>query len=302
MKRLVLVLLVLAACVPEYVPPQENVAVPNQTSISSPPRISREFSSLDPTRTVKASDGSLFSLSENNTLLKVERPDRTWILKYERGRLAEIEGEQNVEFLYNQSRLSEIDFGARKMTFRYDSRGRLVEVRGGQEPLYFEYDSLDQIRGVRRGVAGKTSIDYDKEGRFKYITRGVRTVNVILDDKGRIRNFDGDDVKWILGYWRDDKLISLTGKAFGGGLAVSYGPGYPPTEAKVVHAKDSITFTAAYQDTLYTVVDDYLYCNYVRQLKEIPFEGESFAFFATYFGGDIAGYVAQQVRCLVYEN
>jgi hypothetical protein len=247
------------------------------------------------------SDGTEFKLSEDNRLVHISSKNGSWDFRYERGKLAEIVGEESYEFLYNRSQLSAIDLSGSKLIFRYDSRGRLVELKGGKENLYFDYDSLDLIRGVRRGVAGKTSIDYDKQAKIKYLTRGKRTVNAIYDDEDRLRNLDGDDVKFILGYWRDSKLISLSGKGFGQGLGVSYGPDYPPNESKIAHVVDDSVFHSAYKDTLYSVVDEYLYCKYVRQLNELLFEGESYAVYVNYFKGDMVGYLAMNVRCKVYE-
>lgn len=303
MKRLFILLCLLAllvACVP--VPEEPNEADPVQENVSPPITVpQRETDDVLPTRTVTVSDGTQFKLSEDNRRVVVVSPSGGWEFRYEHGKLAEINGKESFEFLYNRSQLASIDLSGSKLTFRYDSRGRIVELKGGKETLYFDYDSLDLIRGVRRGVAGKTSIDYDKQGRIKYLTKGKRTVNVIYDDTGRLRNFDGDDVKWIFGYWRDDKLISLSGKGFGQGLGVSYGPDYPPNEAKIAHVDDNRVFNSAYKDTLYSVVDEYLYCKYVRQLKELLFEGESYAFYVNYFKGDMVGYLSMNVRCKIYE-
>ena len=122
------------------------------------------------------------------------------------------------------------------------------------------------------------------------------------DERGRIRNFDGDDVKFILGYWRDDKLISLTGKTFGIGLTVSYGPELPPKGALIVHEGDDSRFTSNDTSAIYSVVDQYLYCKYIRRLKSLPFEGHSFAFYSTYFNGTVADYFRQNYVCVAFEQ
>ena len=150
-------------------------------------------------------------------------------------------------------------------------------------------------------VCGETKLDHDKEGKIISLTRGLKKTEVFYDDKNRVRNFDADDTKFIFGYWRDDKVISLTGKTFGAGLGLSYGPDYPPFEAKLVHVDDDSTFTSAYTETLYTVVDDYVYCVHVRRLKDLLFEGISYAFYVNYFKGDLPGYIARHFICLPYE-
>jgi hypothetical protein len=160
---------------------------------------------------------------------------------------------------------------------------------------------LDQISKVRRGVAGATSFEYDNKGLLKSISRGPIVTNVFFDDRGRIRNFDADDVQFIIGYWRDDKVIALSGKTFGQGLSVSYGPDYPPFAAKMIFIDDSSTFTSAYTDTLYEVVDEYVYCKYVRRLKDVLFDGLSYLFYVNYFKGDLPGYLAMHFACIPYE-
>lgn len=302
-KIIVLLLFLLIACRPDYVP--EKTPEPTSSpKIETPVTEQKQFSTEPATRTVKQA-GSIgtfiYGLTEDNRVVSIKKTGTTWDYKYEKGKLAEITGPQNIEFLYVNDKLSAIDFGATKLQFKYDSRDRLVEVKGAQETLHMDYDSLDQIRGIRRGVAGETNIDYDKQGKIKYLTRGKLTTNVFMDDKGRVRNFDADDTKLILGYWRDNKIISLSGMTFGPGIAVSYGPDYPPFEANVISAEDNSKFTAAYTDTLYKVVDEYIYCKYVRRLKEVLFEGISYAFYVNYFKGDLAGYLAMQFKCLPYE-
>jgi len=255
------------------------------------------------TRTVKQT-GSLgtfvYGLSEDNRILSIEKTGALWKYKYENGRLASISGPQNIDFIYNKTKLGAIHSGPNRLNFMYDLRDRLVEVKGAQETLHMDYDSIDEIRAVRRGIAGETSIDYDKKGKIKYLTRGPVTTNVYFDDRNRVRSFDAGDSKFILGYWRDDKLISLT--ALGPGVAVSYGPDYPPFEADVISASDNSQFTAAYTDTLYKVVDEYIYCQYVRALKDVLFEGTSYTVYVNYFKGDMAGYLAMQYRCIPYES
>ena len=298
-----LLLLLLIACAA----PQESApaVVPDGSPLEvviapSAPIIEKE----DATRTVRQSGSASakFGLTEDNRILKVEKTGSTWDVRYENGKLSELNGPRPVEFLYVQGQLSAIDLGSMKLQFRYDSRGRLNEVKGAQETLYFDYDTLDRLRVVRRGIAGKTQIDYGKNDSISAIIRGQVETKVFYDERGRLRNFDADDTKFILGYWRDDKLISLTGKTFGRGLAVSYGPNYPPREAKLAHESDNSVFSAAYESTLYRVVDEYLYCRYVRRLPDLLFDGISYAFFVDYFKGDVAQYIAMQYYCRIYEE
>ncbi|HLF54510.1 MAG TPA: hypothetical protein VI612_02210 [Candidatus Nanoarchaeia archaeon] len=293
---LILVLLLLIACTQTQIPQEQQQTTPQEAPQA--PEIIQLGNEL-PTRTVKQTSSkgtTVYGLSEDNRLLRVEK-DVIWEYVYQDGTLNEIKGPENIEFLNERNKLSAIDRGFTKLRFLYDSRGRIVELAGSEPNLHFDYDSLDLLRGIRRGVAGKTSLDYDKQYKIKYITRGQITTNVFYDDKNRVRNFDADDVKFILGYWRDDKLISLSGKTFGQGLTVSYGPDDNPNEAKFVAEFDDSTFTSAYKDALYSVVDKYLYCKYVRRLPDLIFDGISYTFYVNYFKGDMPGYIAQQFAC-----
>lgn len=85
-------------------------------------------------------------------------------------------------------------------------------------------------------------------------------------------------------------------------MTVSYGPDFPPFEAGIISPDDKSKFTAAYTDALYKVVDEYVYCRHVRRLKEVLFEGISYAFYVNYFKGDLAGYIAMQFKCVPYES
>lgn len=308
MKWIAILLCMLVACVP--------VSEPN---VAPTPALEKQIvkPTLPPvvplktepaTRTVKQ-EGTLgtfvYGLTEDNRVVRIEKTGATWEYHYDNGKLTEITGPEDIVFSYNQGTLSDIKKGPLNVHLTYDARNRLIEAKGYKETLYAEYDTENHLRGVKRGVAGQTGIDYDKKGLVKYLTRGQITTNVFFDDKSRVRNFDADDTKFIIGYWRDSKVISLTGITFGQGLTVSYGPDYPPLEAKIIYenkdAADNSVFTAAYTDTLYTIVDQYTYCKYIRRLKDVFFEGTSYVFYSNYFKGDLAGYLQMQFACIPYE-
>ncbi len=305
MMRITVVLLcLLLACVPVSEPVSGPIEKPVEHIEPPVVQPSADVKVEPATRTVKQT-GSIgtfiYGLTEDNRVVSIDKTGASWKFIYENGRLAEITGPQNIEFLYEQGKLSAIDSDASKLLLRYDSRGRLVEVKGGQQTLYIDYNSLDLVRSVKRNAVVSASFEYNDKGVVKSLSRGPIPTNVFFDDKGRVRNFDADDTKFILGYWRDDKLISLTGKTFGKGVAVSYGPDYPPFKADIISGDDNSIFTSAYTDTLYKAVDEYLYCKYVRRLKDVLFEGISYAFFVNYFNGSLADYIAMQFRCVPYE-
>ncbi|MBW2969558.1 hypothetical protein KY319_00340 [Candidatus Woesearchaeota archaeon] len=300
MKKIVFLLLLLVACAPvEEVPVSEPPAPVVEKVVQEP--VVEKF--VDPVvRTVKQSGTNknfVYGLSGDNRVLRVEK-NVLWEFVYEKGLLSEIKGPESFEFLYDNGKLSSIDLGATKIFFDYDARDRLVEVRGFKETLYMEYDSWDRLRRVKRGASGKTDFDYYEDGGIKRISHGIVT-NVFYDDKFRVRNFDADDSKFIIGYWRDDKVISLTGRTFGRGLLVSYGPDHPPFEAKVIFESDDSVFSSADTAALYGVVDDYVFCNYIRRLKDVSFDGVSYAFFVNYFKKGLPEYLAMNFVCVPYE-
>lgn len=300
---LFLILILSCSVRPPLEQPVKEEKVVNKTPEPAPiPE--KTFDDMSPTRTVKQESSSgvvQYGLTEDNELIYVKKNKDVWNFKYELGKLSEITGPENIEFLYRQGKLDAVDLGARKVQFDYDARNRLVKLTGLQYPVYVDYDSKDRITAVRRGISGKTSVDYDSRERISAISRGPKVMNVYYDEKNRTRGFDGDDTHFIIGYWKDNKIISLTGRTFGTGLSVSYGPDLPPTESLIVHAEDDSRFTASYTDTIYRVTDLYLYCRYIRRLKTIPFEGQSYAVFKDYFDGDIVDYFKMNYVCRAIE-
>ena len=155
------------------------------------------------------------------------------------------------------------------------------------------------LRTATRGLAGKTSIDYYKDNKIKYITRGSITSDTHYDDKGRLRSIGFGNAEIILGYWRDNKLIKITGRTYGKGMEVSYGPDYPPFNAKIISSDDNSEFTSTDTESLYKIVDLYLYCQYIRRLP-VLFDGNSFTFFANYFGNNVQEYFIMNELCEIY--
>ncbi|MBS3124879.1 hypothetical protein J4211_01335 [Candidatus Woesearchaeota archaeon] len=288
-------ILVLLSCT---APVQQPTTTQQTSETATTPQVTLNAPEEPATRTVnQVGNTATYGLSDDNRVLSIEKPDTTWKFTYSEGRLISITGPKNITFSYNESKLHNITADGKMFMLHYNQQGKLLEAKGGRETLYFDYDSLDFLRAVKRGVAGKTSIDYDKQGRIKYLTRGTITTNVYFTNRSLVNNFDADDTKLILSYWRDDKLASLAGKTFGQGLTVSYGPNYPPTEAKIVHGVDTSVFDASYKEALYTVVDRYLYCNYLSRYQDLLFDGVSYTFFTTYFSNNPADYLAMQYSC-----
>jgi hypothetical protein len=236
-----------------------------------------------------------YGYDENNNLVYFESPKGSWNFVYDNGRIKKILGPKDFVFDFSNGEIVENGVTS---TVEYDN-GRLITIESNP-PLHFEWGGSDDLRIVTRGVAGKTSLDYDDDHNIKYITRGSVTTNIRYDDKDRVRVLNADDVSYIVGYWKDSKLMKVTGSLQGKGMEVSYGPGYPPTSAKIISEDDETTFSAPDTESLYDTVDKYVYCNYVRRLP-VPFDGISYTIFHNYFKGSVEDYIILNKICEVIE-
>jgi len=214
----------------------------------------------------------------------------------------------DIKFIYDSGRL--VSFGNNKLGYEGDklvsigdfsltyTANHLSSVSSSKN-WYFDY-VMGNLDKIRLGVSGGTSFNYNSD-RIKSFNRGNLITNIKYDDKVRIRSFDSGDSELILGYWRDNKLISLTGSLAQKSLTISYGPDYPPFEAKFVSDSDNSIFTSAYTENLYSAVDFYLYCNYIYR-PELLFDGISYSIFINYFNGSVEDYVLNTFLCGVYES
>lgn len=303
-----LILIVLAACTPfqtQEIPLKTDSSL-NQTVLNESPKSQiniPEFS--DPIVQNVRLTGKInanFGFTKDSRLRMIEKNGEKWEFIYQKGKLVEIKGPSTIEFFYDQGKISQIKSSDADILFHYDQAQRLSHITGGRETIYFSYDTTQNLRTVNRGVAGETAFNYDKFGNVKQIEKGKRTTTLYYDDKNRVRQFDGDETQLILGYFKDDKLVSITGNIFGQGLAVSYGPAIPPLEAKIIYGKDQSVFTSSDTIPLYIAVDDYLYCNYMRRLPELIFDGTSYAFYHNYYNGTITDYLIKHFTCIPHET
>jgi len=281
---------------PQTIP--EKIIIPENTSINAPEILDPIVKSVKQTGTITATYG----LTKDDRIRTIEKNGEKWEYIYQRGKLSEIKGPTNIEFFYNQGKLHQIKTQGTTLLFNYDQAERPSHITGGKETIYLGYDTQNNIRTVNRGVAGETAISYDKNGNVKEIERARRITKLYYDDRDRVRQFDGDETQLILGYFKDDKLISMSGNTFGQGLTISYGPGTPPLEAKIIHGQETTTITSSETNSQYTITDDYIYCNFARRLPEIIFEGNSFAIFKNYYNGTITDYLVKHYTCVPYET
>jgi len=301
-KLIQVILLLLVACSTAQEPIVEKTKEQQPTIetqvINTPEAIEPVVKNVVQTGTQNANYG----FTRDNKLRTIEKDGQKWEYVHQKGKLTEIKGPKNVEFFYDQGKLHQIKEGAKSIIFNYDQAERLSSITGGRETIYLSYDTLQNLRTVNRGVAGETAFNYDKNNNIKEIERAKRITTLYYDDKNRVRQFDGDETQLIMGYFKDDKLISLTGNVQGKGIMVSYGPSQPPIEAKVIHDAGTNTLTSSDTNALYQVVDDMIYCKQLRRLPEILFEGVSYAFYDNYYNGTITDYFFKHYTCAPYET
>jgi len=301
---LIVLLCALVACAPAEkpvdMPKKEGQEPPKTVAVQAKPQAASEEYSIKAVTQAKARGQVAYGLAEDNRILAVDSPDASWKLHYQGDKLIEIKGPAPVEFFYDQGRLSRIE--ADKITYRlfYDQGGKLIKITTDQAPWHLSYDSKHQLRSVKRGASGSTFLDYDQKGNIEVLRRGNVATQLSYDDKNRLRKFDTGNTHFIVGFWRDNKLSSLSGKLFGQGLTISY-TSYPPLKASIIHESDRSEFTAPDTDALYMIVDEYVYCAHVRRLPTL-FEGVSFSVFDNYFDQTITDYFIKHFYCRIYET
>lgn len=181
----------------------------------------------------------------------------------------------------------------------YDNNNRLSQIKTAKGNWYFEY-VMNKLARIKLGTAGGSEFSYDGE-TIKSFTKGNLATNIKYDDKNRIRSYDSGDTEFIVGYWKDNKIISFKGNRAVQSLAVSYGPNYPPFQANIISDIDKSTFTSAYTDTLYSSVDIYLYCKYIYR-PDLKFDPISYTLYTNYFGGNLEDYILNSYLCETYET
>lgn len=297
-----IILILLVACSTAQEPPKQT-ELPETSEVQTPVVNTPEL--IEPVvKNViqKGTQNANYGFTKDNKLRTIEKDGQKWEYNYQKGKLTEIKGPREIEFFYDQGKLHQIKEGAKSIIFNYDQAERLSSITGGRETIYFSYDTAQNLRTVNRGVAGETAFNYDKNNNVKEIERSKKITTLYYDDRNRVRQFDGDETQLILGYFKDDKLISITGNVQGKGTTVSYGPTQPPIEAKIIHDAGSTILTSSDTNALYQVVDDMMYCKQLRRLPDILFEGVSFAFYDNYYNGTVTDYFFKHYTCAPYET
>lgn len=291
---ILLLVLLLSSCLrPEFVPPEApQTPEPPQGPVSKP--ATQPLPTL-PVKTVSRDETIHYGYDEENRLVSVVTPKENITLIYAKNQLTEVLGPTHIQYHYQDEQLTHIIEDGNTQPLFYDEHNRLLEYQA-DENLHFTHDG-DKLTRVRRGVAGTTSIDHNDHG-ISALTRGSVRTAVGYDDKNRLRIFDGGDTHLVLGYWRDNKLIKLTGNTIGQGIEVSYGPEPTPTRAQIISEDDETTFTAPETAILYDTVDRYLYCTYIRRLP-ILFEGISYTIYTTYENKTLQDYLITNTLCEV---
>lgn len=292
--RWIVLLLLLVSCVPPYQP--EQVESRPVEEIEQPVQERQPVVAVA-TKTVKrvsSGEEAVYGLNGRNELVHVEN-DREWNIVREDGGIRMMTNPSYLTTTYEDGKLS--TFGS--MSFFYNARGDLTKVETDRESLRMQYDGRGRVDGVQRGMV-KTELFFDNAGKIEKFVRGPTTTQVAYDDRNRTRKLDTGGSQLILGYWRADKLASLSGNIVGPAVTVSYGPGFPPLQASIVHEEDDSRFSSTDPEALFAVVDKYLYCNYVRSGS--VFDPAGYVVFHNYVSDSFEDYVLMDVLCEAYER
>ncbi len=292
---LVILLLVLAACVPEPALPEmakeasaESQAIPAERVI---PQIRTSVFHL------RGSERVLWGYGPEGRLVLFNGTSKSAVFEYDRdGKLAVIDdGVEPLRFFYdNSGRLLSAQKGGRRWLFAYSSRGKLVSVEDG-EKLVVTHDSKGRLSSVARGKGPSTEFVYDGLNRTESFRKGAIETLLFYDDNGRLALFGREDDHLVLGYWRENLLSSLSGTMYGLKETVNYGA----SAITLVSNVEESVFETAYPDESAARMDafnTFLFCTRFRKLP-VVFDGQSWVLYREYMKGNITDYLMLAFVC-----
>jgi len=221
MKYAWLFIMLLVACVPEFVPPQavkENttkeevqVILP-VLNITPAPIFTRAIQTINNITIT-------YGYDDKGRLSVISSPERTTVLKYNKSNILLIsDGNSTVEFLYEDSVLHSVRDSRHLTRFTFFG-DNIVHAKNDYE-YRFTY-SDNNILTFQRDEGVKTIFEYNNES-IKTITKGPNVADVYWDDRGRIKHIELGETNLILAYWRENKLSAMSGKLYGLGETISY--------------------------------------------------------------------------------
>jgi len=300
MKKLCILLavLLLAACVPEYQAPQTIVqkVKQNQAPVvnATPERVIPV-----PATIVWQTSGAgqvVWGYNAIGDLVLLNTSEKTVALEYVDHKLLSIDnGVKPVRFYYDgNGRLSRAEQGIRKWLFTYNSKGKLVTMEDG-ERVGITYDSKGRLSSVTRDSGASTELEYDELNRTKAMYKNRIKTEMRYDDEGRLGMIRRQDDYIVIGYWRYSLLSSISGPMYGLKETVNYGPtaitlvsNVEQNDFKCENPKDFETTSKAF--------NVFMFCTRFRKLPVI-FDGQSWIMYHEYFKGNIDDYLLTGFIC-----
>jgi YD repeat-containing protein len=292
-----LALLLLSACVPEY---QEPVKITEKIKPELKPAVNDSIRIIpEPFVKVwqKRGDGSvLWGYNEAGNLFLINSSEKTVVIDYEDGKITQIDdGIKPVKFYYSpEGRLLSAEQGIKRWIFTYSSKGSLLSMDNG-EKLSFTYDSKGRLSSVKRDNGASTELEYDELNRTKAFYKNRIKADVRYDDEGRLGMIRIQDDYMVVGYWRYSLLSTMSGPMYGMKETVSYGP----SSITLVSDSDPQVFDSTYTeipDYLLDSFNTFLFCNKFKRIPVI-FDGQSWVLFHDYLKGDISEYLMKNFIC-----
>lgn len=300
MKKLCILLavLLLVACVPEYQEPPTIVEKikpkPEPAPVTAPARDIPDA----PVKVwqTRGKERMLWGYDSAGDLVLINSSNKAVVLDYLDHRLLSIDdGVKPLKFYYDGSgRLSRVEKGIRKWMFTYNSRGNLLTMDDG-ERLTLSYDSKGRLSSVARDGGASTEFEYDDINRTKAMYKAKIETGIRYDSEGRLAMIRRQDDYIVLGYWRYNLLSSLSGPMYGLKETVNYGPG----AITLISNLEQNSFESENQedfDTRIKSFNTFLFCTRFRKLPVI-FDGQSWVMFREYFKGGISDYLTIGFIC-----
>lgn len=294
-----LVLVFLAACVPEPQDTAPEPVAPKKTVEPAPQEKAPLVVPVPYTKVTQSrgADLILWGYDPQMRLVLLNSSAGTVVFSYdEQGRLASIDdGAKETKFYHDkEGKLLRVEQGRQHRVFTYSSKGKLLSVENG-EKLRVLHDSKGRLSSVARDSGASTEFVYDEWNRTDELRKGGITIGMHYDSEGRLARMDKEDDHLVLGYWREDLLSSLSGTMYGLKETVNYGPESITLLSNVQqnvfdseHPEDG----AARMDAFTT----FLFCTRFRKLP-VLFDGQSWVLYHEYMKGNITDYLLRGFVC-----
>lgn len=300
MKKLCILLavLMLAACVPEYQEPQNFIEKAKPTEEVTPVVNATGRVIPSPSKIVWQTRGNekiMWGYDSAGRLVLLNSSAKTVVLDYNGDNLARIDdGVKPIQFFYDHEKLLSAEQGIRRWIFTYNSKGQMLTMEDGEKLVVF-HDSKGRLSSVARNGGATTEFEYDKYNRTKTMYKSKIETDMYYDGDGRLAYMARQDDHLVLGYWRFDWISSISGTMYGLKETVSYGP----TSITLISDNDQNDFESADPsdfETRFRAFNTFLFCTRFRKLP-VLFDGQSWVLFHEYFKKGINDYLLTGFTC-----